>query len=82
MKANFTGAKFNVLTNYGYTYSMTEGGWISADGATVISEIRKPYERQIMQFKPDAEEAHEKNVNKLVSFGLAEIVAPKESAKT
>ena len=75
MKAKFTAPKFGVLTNYGYTYSMIEGGWISADLATIVSENRKPYHREIQQYSPN-EEAHEKNIEKLVSFGIAE----KESA--
>jgi len=72
MKAKFIGDNYDVLTDYGYTYSMTEGGWISADFATVVSQNRCPYQGQIMQFTPDREELHEKNITKLINAGLAE----------
>jgi len=72
MKAKFTGEKFDVLTNYGYSYSITDGGWVSADLATIVSENRSPYQRQIQLYNPDKWEAHEKNIATLVSAGIAE----------
>ena len=73
MKVKFTGEKFDVLTNYGYEYSIGEAGWISADGATVVSENRSPYQRQIMQYS-QKDELHEKNITVLIEAGLAERV--------
>jgi hypothetical protein len=72
MKAKFIGTDFSVLTYHGYFYSIIEGGWISADGATIVSENRSPYQRQIQQNKPNMQAAHEKNVTALVNAGLAE----------
>ena len=71
MKVKFTGENFDVLTNYGYSFSMIEGGWISPDRATIVSQYREPYQRQIMQYSYN-EEAHEKNITALVDAGLAE----------
>jgi hypothetical protein len=69
MKAKYTGKDFNVLSDYGYVYSM-EDGWISANRATVVSEIRKPY-REIKQYTSGRKKAHEKNITTLVDAGLA-----------
>jgi len=72
MKAKFTETKFDVLINYGYRYSTIEGGWISANRATIINENRSPYQRQIQQYNPNMQEAHEENITVLVDAGLAE----------
>jgi hypothetical protein len=72
MTTKFIGAEFSVLANHGYSYSIIEGGWVSTDGATIVSETRSPYQRQIQQYKPDMQEAHDKNITALVNAGLAE----------
>ncbi|WP_461246539.1 hypothetical protein [Treponema sp. R6D11] len=71
MKAKFIGEDYDVLTNYGYTYSITEGGWVSNNLATVVYQNRCPYEGQIMQYTPGRNEVHARNITTLVTAGLA-----------
>lgn len=53
------------LERLGYRYVIMEAGYISKDGATVVSIDRSPYQRQVMQYTRDAEVAHEANVEQL-----------------
>lgn len=63
---------YDRLEELGYVYSMMEGGYISEDGATIISIDRRPYERQVMQYKANVEDQHIKNVDKLKEADLLE----------
>lgn len=53
------------LEEIGYSYSILEGGFISADNATIIFIMRSPYERQVAQFIPNVESKHMANIEKL-----------------
>lgn len=54
-----------LLRNLGYTYDVMEGGYISENAATIIYKSRKPYERQVDQYRGNAEAEHALNVEVL-----------------
>lgn len=60
------------LEKLGYTFWPIEGGYVSADGATIINISRAPYLRQVFQFRANAEAEHEANVNRLGQIGALE----------
>lgn len=64
---------FETLRTLGYRYSMMEGGYISPDGATIVIDNRKPYIREVMQFQPNVEKEHSKNIEKLREFNALEV---------
>lgn len=57
------------LRDYGYTYSIVEGGYISADRATIVIIRRSPYERMVMQYSPNMENEHMRNLKYLKEIG-------------
>lgn len=59
------------LEELGYTYVIIEGGYVSVDGATIVSISRRPYEREVMQYSRN-EEQHQENINKLRDIGALE----------
>lgn len=59
------------LEDLGYTYVMIEAGYMSKDGATIVSIDRSPYQREVMQYSRD-EEKHIANVQKLREMDLLE----------
>lgn len=63
---------YKKLEELGYSYSITEGGYISEDGATIISIDRNPYKRQVMQYKANVEVEHMKNVEQLRKIDVLE----------
>ncbi len=60
------------LEEQGYTYSIMEGGFVSSDGATIISFSRAPYQREVMQYRGNAEAEHSENVELLSLIGALE----------
>ena len=60
------------LEELGYTYSSMEGGFVSSDGATIVSISRAPYQRQVMQYRANAEAKHSANVELLSQIGALE----------
>lgn len=70
IKEGFTASQLEEL---GYTLDMLEGGYISQDGATIVSMHRTPYQQEVMQYLPLSEEHHEKNLERLREVGAIEI---------
>ena len=60
------------LIELGYTFSVMEGGFVSKDAATIVSIDRRPYERQVMQYRANAEVKHLENVEKLKQIDALE----------
>jgi hypothetical protein len=60
------------LEHLSYTYSISEGGYISKDEATIIYISRSPYKRQIMQYQPNVELEHMKNIDQLRKIDILE----------
>lgn len=60
------------LEELGYIYSIMEGGYVSSDGATIVSISRSPYQRQVMQYRANAEAEHLANVELLKQVGALE----------
>jgi len=69
IKANLD---FKKLEDLGYSYSIVEGGYVSEDGATIISTDRMPYKRQVMQYKSNVETEHMKNIEQLKNIKVLE----------
>ncbi|PDZ94573.1 hypothetical protein CON36_33100 [Bacillus cereus] len=69
IKAEFDHSKLKEL---GYSYAMIEGGYVSKDLATIVIINRSPYEREVMQYIPNAETNHMENVKKLKQIGAIE----------
>lgn len=61
-----------ILENLGYSFNMMEGGYISPDRATVININRRPYERQVAQYRPNVEDAHRANLEQLQQYNILE----------
>ncbi len=61
------------LKDLGYVFSISEGGFISADGATIVNIYRSPYKRMVMQYCADTRDEHLKNVGILRSIGAVEV---------
>lgn len=59
------------LEELGYEYAIMEGGYVSENGATIVSINRRPYEREVMQYSRN-EEQHKENINKLRDIGALE----------
>ncbi|MGE7129191.1 hypothetical protein [Lysinibacillus xylanilyticus] len=60
------------LEEMGYIYSIMEGGYVSPNGATIVSISRAPYQRQVMQYRANAEVEHLANVELLNQVGALE----------
>lgn len=61
-----------ILEELGYAYSIMEGGYISEDGATIISINRRPYEREIQQYSANSEDKNLANIEQLRKIGALE----------
>jgi len=61
-----------VLEEKGYRYIPIEGGYLSENGATMISISRAPYQRQVMPYKAHAACEHEQNIEILREMGALE----------
>lgn len=47
-------ADLKKLTEMGFLYSAIEGGYVSKNGATIVSVKRRPYERHVMQYERES----------------------------
>ena len=63
---------YDKLEGLGYIYSIMEGGYISKDEATIISTDRRPYEREVSQYRANVGVEHMKNVEQLREFDIIE----------
>lgn len=63
---------YKKLEELGYTYSISEGGYISENGATIISICRSPYKRQVMQYEANVEAEHMENIEQLKNIDVLE----------
>jgi len=61
-----------MLEEIGYRYIPIEGGYLSGNGATMISISRAPYQREVMPYKAHAAHEHEKNIKVLRNMGALE----------
>ncbi|MEC1716641.1 hypothetical protein [Schinkia azotoformans] len=66
------GLEHSKLKDLGYVFSISEGGFISADGATIVNIYRAPYQRMVNQYRADAQAEHLKNVDILKSIDAIE----------
>ena len=69
IKEDFEHSKLKEL---GYKYDIMEAGYISKDFATIVFINRSPYQREVTQFIPNAEVAHEENVEQLRQMDVLE----------
>jgi len=60
------------LEELGYNYSIMEGGYISKDGATIVNIDRRPYRREVAQYRANVEIEHMKNVAELRQINALE----------
>jgi hypothetical protein len=69
------------LRALGYQYHITEGGYVSADKATIIIDNRDPYKGQIKMYTRRADN-HRKNIKTLLQFGAITLKTDPEYRET
>ena len=78
MKLYYKNLCLEKLIRLGYTYDITEGGYISKDRCAIIIDNRSPYNGQILNFSKD-EQKHHDNLQKLFESGALIIIIKPET---
>lgn len=65
-------SNYEKLEPLGYTYGISEGGYVSKDLSTIVIETRSPYIGLAMQYRRGMEKAFIFNVLKLIDLNILE----------